>query len=482
MAEKTNNTSDRLSATFSPVSNAGVVLWLQPHQVTIIGVIIAWFLLCALVGAPLFTWFNGFLAIIAMLSSITFKGRSLIQLVMIQLGFGLRSATGNTRWTLNPLTQGETVGYVDLPGAMGKRLKPLEVVNTQFQGACFLLDTENGYITAVLRCMGKPFVFTKDEIKDARAAALSNLLASLAEYEDIIRLTIQTRSLMTPFTLNLDTDKGFASDEVQDMVAENMRHIMNHDMIITLTINPDKARDVVKNYGGGMQGYSALLRDRLVPVVDMLEQAGVDTASSIVWENSAQLRAMMKLLSDSHAYSTINSRLELDDTVPVATNYREYTDYLHVGDTYARTLWVDKWPSDPASMGFVSQLVAGTNAQIIFTQAFAPLSESKARKGLNNRKSELERIERMNRNMGRNSDPRLLLEEAEVDSRLTELAVHKAEVSFQGFITILAPSKEVLDTQTREIITSMPFMHFDRMHGQQYIGWINALPLGQAGR
>ncbi|WP_018142445.1 SCO6880 family protein [Alloscardovia criceti] len=478
---------DRLSATFSPVSSTGVVLWLQPHQLTIIGVIVVWFLLNVMVGHSPFTPLNGILLVVALVAAVSVHGRSLIQIVMIHLGFGLRSATGQTQWTLNPLTKHTTVGYIDLPGAAGKRIKPLEVMNTEFAGACILFDREHGDATAILRCMGQPFVFAKTQTQDDRARAFGSLLAQLSEFEDVVRLTIQTRSLMSPFHMPHTTDSSavsFAQQEAFDMVAENMRTIMNHDIIISLTLNPDKARDIVRSYGGGVQGISGLFKDRLTPLVSMLAAAGVETdqTSQVYWENLAQLRAMMKLMSDSHTITVINEKLELDDDIPVATNYREYTDYIHVGDTYARTLWIDKWPSDPASVGFLSQLTSSKDAQIIFTQAFKPTPENKARKMLNERKNELERTQRMNRNLGRNDDARLTLESNEVDKRLTELAINKAEVSFQGFVTIIATTKEELDTVTRNLVTSMSYLHFDRMHGQQYVGWMNALPLGQAGR
>ncbi|MFD0705626.1 SCO6880 family protein [Alloscardovia venturai] len=475
-------TTHRFTATFSPVSNTGVLLWLQKHQVIIIGGIVSYMMLILLIGAPLWTPPHIILMGIAGLSAVTIKGRSLIQLAAIRLGFALRSVTGQTRWTLNPLSQDEIVGLIDLPGAAGQRLKPLEVVNTQFKGASFLYDKENSQATAILRCMGKPFVFTSTDTQDERARQFSHMLSQLSEYPDIVRLTIQSRSLMTPFHVEIADNNEFAADEIRDMVAENMRVIMSHDMIISLTVSQDKAKNLVKNYGGGVAGISGLLKDRLIPLVNMLEQAGIDSQAGIVWENTAQIRAMMKLMSDATAYGTINERLELDDDVPVASNYREYMDYVHVGDTYARTLWVDKWPSDPATVGFLHQLTSVRDAQIVFTQAFKPKPENKARRALNARKDELERIKRLNKNMGRNDDPRLILEDDEVDKRLTELVVHKAEVDFQGFVTILAPSKLLLDETTRNIITSMTFMHFDRMHGQQYAAWVSALPLGQAGR
>ncbi|TCD54115.1 hypothetical protein EJ419_05540 [Alloscardovia theropitheci] len=480
-----DHASHKVSATFSPVSSTGVVLWLKPHQVAIIGVITGWILLGLLFGGTIFTWFNFTLLLIALLSAVSVKGRSLIELILIQLGFGLRVATGQTRWTMNPLTRNTTVGLIDLPGAAGKRLKPLEVVNSHVAGAAFVWDKETGDATAILRALGKPFVFTTVAKQDERAHAFSSMLSQLAEYEDVVRFTIQSRSLMSPFTLNVDTTHNeYAVQELTDMVAENMQKIMNHDLIITLTVNPDKARDSVRSYGGGVAGVSGLLHERLTPLVAMLSQAGlsVDNTDKVYWENTAQIRAMMKLMSDAHAYTVINSNLELDDDVPVATNYREYTDYMHVGDTYARTLWIDKWPSDPVTIGFLHHLSAGKDAQIVFTQAFKPTPESKARKALNERKNELERSQRLNRNMGRNDDARLTLENHEVDKRLMELAANKAEVSFQGFVTILAPSKTALDDITRRMITEMTFVHFDRMHGQQYVGWLSALPLGQAGR
>lgn len=476
--------AERLSASFSPLSNAGVLLWWQRHQL-IVGIIaLAWILIPMLAaGRSLFDWANLPPAVVLGVDVVSVHGRSLWQIMAVRLGFALRRATGQTRWTMRPMSMRQTVGLVDLPGAAGQRMKPIEVVDTEYEGACFLWDKESGQATAVLHLMGSPLLFHRDEEKDMRAEAFSKIMEDMAEKPDVVRVVTQARSLLTPRPQNPAVPSTWVEQEADDMMDEKMTATMTHDMIVTVTVDPAKAKDAVRSLGGGVAGVSGLLKLRLTDLVDALVSgAGADAASPVVWMDWWQIRAQMKQLVDPEAARVLNRRGELLDDVPVATSWSEYPKEIRVGDRWARTLWVDRWPHERVEIGFLDGLVAQSRMQMVFTQAWTVIPGDKADRRLDNRLAELERLQKLNASLGRAPSAKVSQEIGQLESRKEQLVSNPAEVGFQGFVTLLAGSRDQLDKGQRRLAGQNKLLHFDKMLGQQWAGWVAAQPLGQAGR
>lgn len=472
------------SSGFSPLSKAGLVGSWSTHQVIIVAIGVAGILIPMINHQSPFSIASLFFLILIVVSLINVKGRSLWELLLIRLGFGLRQATGQTRWTVSPMAMNSTVGLIDLPGTVGQRLKPLRMVDTEFGGGAFLHDETTGEVTVVLRLMAAPFLFTSEDEKTGRAAGFTRLIEGIAELDGVSRITTQARSLYWPHTPSVVSDEVpvFAAQDLEDMEADQLAAVMGHDMILTVSVNTEKVTAEIKAHGGGAAGISHVLKDRLLRIVDMVRRAGADS-SDIVWQDAAMIRGLMKTLVDPSAHRLLNKRLELADTIPVATAFAEYATEIQVDGMWARTLWVDNWPSDEVVVGFLKDFIAQHHSQLILTQAWRGLGERQARKQLDNRLAELERIERKDKALGRPTDRKVYREIDEVESRLKEVAASGADAAFQGFITLLAPSKTELDTLTRAVrAQASGFLHFDPLRSQQWAGWLTALPLGQAGR
>ena len=124
------------------------------------------------------------------------------------------------------------------------------------------------------------------------------------------------------------------------------------------------------------------------------------------WLDAQQLRGQMKCMFSPEAISLLDEYGGLPDDVALSTSWDEYRDYMHVDAMYLRTMWVDKWPSDPVPAGWLHDLVSNGRWPLVLTQVWHPLPLEKAEHKLNNQLMELERRDKINKKLGRPTSER----------------------------------------------------------------------------
>ena len=174
----------------------------------------------------------------------------------------------------------------------------------------------------------------------------------------------------------------------------------------------------------------------------------------------------------------------LPDDIPVSSAYNVFDDRIQVDRTWSTTMWIDRWPGEEVMAGWLAELVAGgLNRQVILTESFRATTRGEEVRDVDNRISEIDRIIRLDRRIGREPDPALEKERHELESRRRQIGEEDAGIRFRGLVTLMASDENTLDMARSRAIGSMSGqLHFDKMISQQWEGWLAALPLGQAGR
>jgi hypothetical protein len=204
---------------------------------------------------------------------------------------------------------------------------------------------------------------------------------------------------------------------------------------------------------------------------------------SISWLTAAQIRGLMKMMVDPSSFKLLSSSLSLPDDIPVCSSYSEYSRDLNADRVWARSMWIDRWPQDETEAGFLQALADQSALQLILTQVWRPVRQDKAEKRLADRADELRRIKDVQTWFGKEEGMGTLAERESIDSSRRDVNLYHGAVDFKGFVTLLAYERKDLNTAWSTLESMMPAgMHFDMMVGQQWAGWLNALPLGQAGR
>lgn len=471
------------SASFSPPSRAGVVLWLKPHQLVLGGVPLALIILQVVRGQELIRTGNIPLVLLIAVSLIDVNGRSLWQILATRLGFQLRRATGQTRWTVSPMAVDSVTSMIDLPGAAGERLRRVNLVDTMFAGASYLEDLADGTVTAVLRADAANWMFAPSRTQAERAAGFREMQRVTCMLPGVRRVDTQMRCLMRPAPDDAPEGDGFAERDARWVREHEMRMEPLYDVIIAITLDRRGIAREVKAAGGGAKGVSTVLKDRVLKCADMLAKAGINRGS-VVWQDAQMLRGLMKTMSDPDAWMLLDRYGRLPDDIPVSSAYNVFDDRIQVDRTWSTTMWIDRWPGEEVMAGWLAELVAGgLNRQVILTESFRATTRGEEVRDVDNRISEIDRIIRLDRRIGREPDPALEKERHELESRRRQIGEEDAGIRFRGLVTLMASDENTLDMARSRAIGSMSGqLHFDKMISQQWEGWLAALPLGQAGR
>lgn len=202
------------------------------------------------------------LVLLIAVSLIDVNGRSLWQILATRLGFQLRRATGQTRWTVSPMAVDSVTSMIDLPGAAGERLRRVNLVDTMFAGASYLEDLADGTVTAVLRADAANWMFAPSRTQAERAAGFREMQRVTCMLPGVRRVDTQMRCLMRPAPDDAPGGDGFAERDVRWVREHEMRMEPLYDVIIAITLDRRGIAREVKAAGGGAKGVSAVLKDR----------------------------------------------------------------------------------------------------------------------------------------------------------------------------------------------------------------------------
>lgn len=472
-----------LNSSFAPISRAGFVAGRTKAQVAVVLVATAVAVVPLAFGVSIWSWRVVVCLVVAVFGAWNVHGRSLIGLLAVKLGFGMRKATGKTHWTVSPWAVNQVVGVIDLPDATGKRLRTFDIVGTEFDSAAFLWDKDNSEATAILQLHALDWLFQSDGVREGRVTGWSQALKSCADMPDVSRIVTQARVFyqLNNFGLNAEGNDFVLQDLAE--AASDMRISCGHDVIVSITIDTSKTRGDSMKDTGTVAGVSRILSDRVQSLVSLLEYSGADL-DDVRWLDAQQLRGQMKCMFSPEAISLLDEYGGLPDDVALSTSWDEYRDYMHVDAMYLRTMWVDKWPSDPVPAGWLHDLVSNGRWPLVLTQVWHPLPLEKAEHKLNNQLMELERRDKINKKLGRPTSERDRSEALETVNRRKELAKGYGDVEYLGYVTVGAPTLDLLEQATNWVDSEFRqrSAHLDRLRASQWSGLITALPLGQAGR
>ena len=330
-----------LNSSFAPISRAGFVAGRTKAQVAVVLAATAVAVVPLAFGVSIWSWRVVVCLAVAVFGAWNVHGRSLIGLLAVKLGFGMRKATGKTHWTVSPWAVNQVVGVIDLPDATGKRLRTFDIVGTEFDSAAFLWDKDNSEATAILQLHALDWLFQSDGVREGRVTGWSQALKSCADMPDVSRIVTQARVFyqLNNFGLNAEGNDFVLQDLAE--AASDMRISCGHDVIVSITIDTSKTRGDSMKDTGTVAGVSRILSDRVQSLVSLLEYSGADL-DDVRWLDAQQLRGQMKCMFSPEAISLLDEYGGLPDDVALSTSWDEYRDYMHVDAMYLRTMWVDK--------------------------------------------------------------------------------------------------------------------------------------------
>ncbi len=475
--------ADIPTAVFAPVSRSGLVAGLSGTQLALaaVGVLRPVWVLIAdgdLVAAltSLLWWTTP----VVVLACGSWKGRSFLERVSTVGLFGLRKALGQTRAVVRVHAR-DRAGAVAIPGALGGRLTVLDMVGTVFEGGCFLWDKATQQATVVLRVTTHGWALASAEQKAERAAGLSELCQRLASAEGVVRVMKHSRTYPLP-TPEPDVDAavgltGVAAAELAGHPV--MSALRGRDEVITITVDAGLVANQIDAAGGGVQGLSWVLGDRVGQVLVALPDCGVRTQDA-AWWSAGQIRAAVRLAFDPDAAAMLlGAGWCLDDGAVLASVVDERLDHLVTDSAVHRTYWVETWPAIPARAGFLANLVATGTACRTVTQMWCPGASHTAERRLLNAEASHNSAATVNAKMGRPASVSHNAQGKELRRRRSELEAGFADVRHSGWVTLTGADVDDLRAGELWLRTNSRGLNLKVLRGDQWAAFCTAaLPLG----
>lgn len=477
------------SSSFAPPSRAGFAAGRTGGQVALAAVAAVVTVLPVVFGASVLSARTVVGVVLFFLAVWNVGGESVLGILARRLGFGARRLLGWTEWTASPMSAGREVGVLDLPGANGARTKPVAVMGTRYDGACFLWDRASGEATACLLMAGTQWRYSPDGQKEARVAGWAQAMERISSLEGVARVVTQARCLPAPARPSPQVPDGLAARDLDEVESSQLAVTPAPDMVLTVTVSTRELRGRVSREGGGVEGVSRVLADVVGRVAAAAVDSGADP-SSIQWMDLPALRGQTRRLSSRDALDVLDGDGRLPDQMPMVASVAEYDRAVRVGDVWAASLWIDQWPADPVPAGWLEDALctgfgtAPSGARMVLSMAWRGVDEEKATRSLDRRLNELQTKEEMKARFGTRPSERSIAEMRESAQRKAELAQGMSATAFKGVLTVIADDEASLEEAVRVASTSLGahLMHGQRYYGRQWQLFCMALPFGFLGR
>lgn len=456
---------------------------------------------------------------------VVFAGRfhrePIARLVWVQGVFMVRKLLGQTSFQyppgwVPPNPQAESI-TLDVPGPVGHRTRVLTVAADQNLGdVAFILDRAQGEATVALWFQPAGWELAADEVKLRRTNLFTELCRRVGEMDGVARMTFHARTLpqstaaiaseweLTQPGVGADAGREvlvFGDGPVGDagrmassvMAADNYRDflsldgtVLRHDVLLTITVNtrnPRVAREI-KTAGGGVDGISEVLHDRVRVVVDMLIGVGADPRWCR-WLTPGGIRAHIKAANNPFDLGWVfESDWNMDPGVILGSKFREEAHTFWVDEVPHRTLRVWEWPRMPREAGFLDSVISDVYIPHTVMVQLTPIPVEQAerahRQAVSSHESQLQ-LERALRGKDHLS-PSMQAEARDLAERQEELSYGFGDVNYVGFVTFSAPDLDELARAETTVKRAMAGMRLERMPGQQAAAFYTAAwPIGLAG-
>jgi hypothetical protein len=323
-----------------------------------------------------------------------------------------RKLLGQTKFVTAPGERPPVeVGVLQIPGPFKERIRALSLVNDRNTGdLCFLYDRANGEATAVLWMTPRGWAASDVETKISRTESFAELVRRVSELPGIARFAFHARtlpqaaeSLLSEYEDDQDDDEPRNSGELvggvgmvaggqgrratavtarhdyEDFLEGGLStHVVRHDLLFTLTVDTNAVGREVTRLGGEVRGVSEVLQDRIMALLNILPEAGVDPRWCR-WASAGQLRAHIRpAIAPSDVAWLDDQGWELTADTPLLGAVDEHRHELDIDGVIHRTLWIQEWPRLPRQVGFLDGLVSRAECPHTVTLLYEPVPVEKA--------------------------------------------------------------------------------------------------------
>ncbi|OFE16179.1 hypothetical protein BA895_20030 [Humibacillus sp. DSM 29435] len=471
------DTTSHLTVRFARLPRRGLLLGLSASRVACIALaalvlIPAMFIAStfgAIVTAPL--W-----GVLVALAFVRTGGRPAIEALPTSAHFGLRRATGQTKYRARP-AKPRPAGSLALPGdAAAMRFLIDETSST-----AVLHDPHAQTLTVAAVVSHPAYVLLAPEEQARRVHGWGRTLASLAHTGTGTRVQVLEISLpdagrgITGWwdTHGVRSPDQWAVREYEALMKTAAPAASTHRTLIAISLDLHAARGHIRQAGRGLAGAVAFLRQEMTSFEASLRAADLRL---VTWLGEADLAATLRQAYEPGFDKERFVPCRLESAGPMAID--EQWDHLRHDNAHSAVLWINEWPRIDAPPFFLHALVfqAGIRKTISITAEPVPADE--AIREIRKAKVEYATEAAQTARIGALADLSDSVEAGDVLDRERALIAGHADIRFTGLIAVTAATREALEAAVAEVSRAaiQSGCETRRLYGQQARAFIAAAP------
>ncbi len=374
--------------------------------------------------------------------------------------------------------------------------------NAEERGVVF--DRSDGTVTVVMEVTGKTYPLLDSREANAYALGFQRLQDGLARRGSPV-VGIQCLERVIP-DLGEEASREwqrrggrgarFSRSANQQLLQSEAGRGISHQSLIAVRVDPRRARNQVKEFGGGDEGKAALALKVTAGIQKDLEASGVTVLG---WLPPRGIAAVVRSALDPAAEGMVARRgggigddaggdaglasgvspvsMEPMSVVP-ARSYVWHEDHV------SRTWWIEEYPRSTAGVpvGFLQPMLLEVPWRHSVTILLQPLERRQAQRQITEQASTTEATNKIDRKMGRRKSRAKEREEADMDRREVELVEGFANYRIVTLVTATARSAQELELISADVEAAINSCsmegHVWYMETEQAL-YMGALPLGR---
>lgn len=467
-------------------STRGVLLGLSLSQVAVLGgagTITLLFLISVGMGAAL--WCAVLVGVPACAMAFVRIGtRNVVEWVIPVVEFWWKKTVKQDKFHRRLLAPRDA-GALHLPGEAAS----LRLVEDATDSAALVWDKNAKCLTAIASLDHGQFLSLNDSERDAESFSWASVMSQIAAIEGVTRFQILCRSLPEHGD---DLEKAYEEEKdsaranslgdrlYRELLASAGASMRRHETFLAVQISHKKAKDLVKDSGGGLSGLTAVMSDVRHQVEAALRECHVSVDS---WLVSAELARLIRGAFDPNSWDELNAGLGSDISFAAPITSAESWTHLQADSGFFQTWRVNAWPRIATTAGFLRPLLMEPRLGMVsFSMIFEPVPAELALAKANRAVTAEETARDERRKSGRIDTIVHERERAQAMRHLDDIAAGHADMMFTGLITVGGTSREQMRKAGAKVRAAAIKKNVDIKisYGQQQVEFLSsALPLAR---
>ena len=427
-------------------------------------------------------------AVIALLTFVRLRGRSLADWAPIVTRYALRRMRGQVIWLVRPSRRPVREGLLHLPGTAAS----LRVVTAPDSRYGAVHDPHTGSLTAVVKVSSRAYALLDPGTQSANVGGWGRALAALARTGQVARVQVIERTvpdsgdaLRRYWEEHGRPEAPVAGTIYNDLIASAGPAAAPHEAYVAIALDARAARRLINQAGGGLTGSFSVLAQLTSTFEQAARTAGLNPAG---WLTASEIAAVVRTAYDPKALTALDrwsssGRSAADPAAAGPVVVVEKADHIATDSAVHATYWVENWPRIETSAGFLHQLLFTAGVRRTLSLSYGPKGLDAALRDVQRKKASViaDAAERARR--GQVDSEADSIEYQDIKVRERQLIAGHADVALTGLLTVSADSEEELRSACAVVETAAVGAQLDlrRLTWQQAEAFTAAaLPLALA--